>query len=202
MLTNKDYVRSQLTREAAWKDSHNATDDYLGWGMLYYTLAYSLKARLCVCLGSGAGFVPRIMRQAQRDLELPDARTVLVDANLQEAGGEYPQWPNEDHFFRRAFSDVEIVQARTLDAAPSFKDIDYLHIDADHSYKAVKADFETYEPRMRAGGVITLHDTAVKRAGVRRLLAELRTDERFDVLHFPQCNAGIAAVMRIPNENE
>jgi predicted O-methyltransferase YrrM len=202
MLISKDYVRSHLTHEAAWKDSHDAAEDYLGWGMLYYSFAYALKAKLCVCLGSGGGFVPRIMRQAQRDLTLPDARTVLVDANVQEAGGEFPQWPNQDHFFRRAFADVEIVEATTLAAAPRFRDIDYLHIDADHSYKAVKADFEAYEPRMRVGGVITLHDTAVKRAGVRRLLAELRADERFDVLHFPQCSAGVAAVMRIPHGND
>ncbi len=202
MLINKDYVHSHLTHEAAWKDSHNASDCFLGWGMLYYSFTYSLKARLCVCLGSGAGFVPRVMRQAQRDLELPDARTVLVDANVQDPGGEYPQWPTQDHFFRRAFPDVEIIEAKTVDAAPRFKDIDYLHIDADHSYKAVKADFEAYEPRMREGGIITLHDTAVKRAGVRRLLEELRADERFDVLHLPQCNAGVAAVMRIPHEDD
>ena len=53
-----------MCREAAWKESHAATASFLGSGILYYSFTYMLKAKVAVCLGSGGGFVPRLMRQA------------------------------------------------------------------------------------------------------------------------------------------
>jgi len=38
------------------------------------------------------------------------------------------------------------------------KKIDFLHIDADHSYQGVKRDFELYSEIVRKGGIIALHD--------------------------------------------
>jgi predicted O-methyltransferase YrrM len=36
--------------------------------------------------------------------------------------------------------------------------VDLLFLDADHTYKGVKADWETYGPLVRPGGVVTFHD--------------------------------------------
>ncbi len=36
--------------------------------------------------------------------------------------------------------------------------LDFLHIDADHSYEGVKKDFELYSNLVREGGIIALHD--------------------------------------------
>jgi predicted O-methyltransferase YrrM len=36
-----------------------------------------------------------------------------------------------------------------------------LFIDGDHSYEGVRRDFELYEPLVRKGGVIAIHDTAM-----------------------------------------
>ena len=37
--------------------------------------------------------------------------------------------------------------------------IDYLHIDADHTFDGIKKDFELYSKIMNKGGIITIHDT-------------------------------------------
>ena len=37
--------------------------------------------------------------------------------------------------------------------------IDFLFIDADHSYEAVKADWNGWSPKVRKGGYIALHDS-------------------------------------------
>ena len=81
-LVNKDFITSMLTVDDPWCSSHGADNgsEDLGAGLLYYSLAYSIRARTCVCLGSGGGFVPRLMRQAQRDLDLEGGRTILVDS--------------------------------------------------------------------------------------------------------------------------
>lgn len=40
--------------------------------------------------------------------------------------------------------------------------IDFLFIDGDHTYDAVKLDFETYLPFVRKGGIIAFHDVIVR----------------------------------------
>lgn len=43
--------------------------------------------------------------------------------------------------------------------------IDYLFIDGDHNYDAVKRDFEEWYPFVKNNGVISLHDSAANRKG-------------------------------------
>jgi predicted O-methyltransferase YrrM len=40
--------------------------------------------------------------------------------------------------------------------------IDFLFIDGDHHYEAVKKDFELYSPLVRSGGIIGFHDVALE----------------------------------------
>jgi predicted O-methyltransferase YrrM len=35
---------------------------------------------------------------------------------------------------------------------------DYIHIDGDHSYKGVAADFEMFWPLLKKGGFLAIHD--------------------------------------------
>lgn len=198
-LVNKEFIKSRLTADDPWCASHDARDgsDELGAGMLYYGLAYSLKSRICVCLGSGGGFVPRMMRQAQRDLKLDESRTILVDGgpNVNEARKEIwgsPYWLPEDSTFRRNYPDVEIVLKLTKDAhreffVPDGIKIDFLHIDADHHYDGAKLDWDLFSPLVSDGGVITLHDTVNHRepCGVPRLLEEIRREGRYEIVNFP-----------------
>jgi hypothetical protein len=208
-MIDKNIIRDKLCHEAAWMESHGATEDHLGSGILYYALPYLLRCRLNVCLGSGGGFVPRMMREAQRDLGF--GRTVLIDANLPEAGWERPKWLHGDSFFRRMYPDIEIILKTTADAALIFEagTIDYLHIDADHSYEAVMNDFKTYEPLLAPNALVTFHDTGypdgvqfenipgkVVEVGVGRALRSIRELGVYDVLDFPDIAAGTAIVRR------
>jgi len=38
------------------------------------------------------------------------------------------------------------------------QELDFLFIDADHTYEGVKRDFEMYSPLVRRGGVVAFHD--------------------------------------------
>ena len=202
-LINRELVREALTHEAPWSESHGANGEYLGMGLIYYGIVYLLRAKLAVCLGSGGGFVPRLMRQAQRDLGIADdARTILVDANRPEAGWGAPAWLSPVSFFRQSYGDVEIVLQTGESAiqtlfAPQCLTIDYLHIDADHSFEACLADFRAYRPFLREGAVVTLHDTNFGGAGVRHVIEHLRTRSDCEVVDFRDVGAGTAVVRMV-----
>ncbi len=54
------------------------------------------------------------------------------------------------------------MKAFSHDVAPAFKEsIDFIFIDADHRYEAVRKDWHDWFPKVRAGGVIALHDCLI-----------------------------------------
>ncbi len=154
--------------------THGATDKHLGDGMLIYATIQYMRAKTCVCLGSGGGFIPRIMSQARIDLHDQDifegkksmewgdsGTTILVDAS--NGVGGYTDWVEKDSFFRNHFP-CRVILDTTENAYYNFfvkEDIkiDYLHIDAGHSYEDVKNDFELYSKLLSPHGIISIHDT-------------------------------------------
>jgi hypothetical protein len=166
VLQDIHYLKSYLTNNLEFNEhqeeevipvpyrwSHGATDTHLGDGLIIYSLIQYMRAKVCVCLGSGGGFVPRLMTQARYDLYRQgifegDANlnwgdigvTYVVDA-MNGIGGKV-DWFKEESFFRRTFH-PRILGTTTEEAFHNFFvlndiKIDYLHIDAGHSYENVK----------------------------------------------------------------
>ena len=202
MLLNDAFIRENILKEETFHRSHSGKQDFLGLGLIYYAIPYMFQAKTCLCLGSGSGFVPRLMRQAQRDLGIAnESRTILVDANLPEAGWGVPDYWNKSCFFTSDY-DVELIEATTDDAFAQLKHlkVDYIHIDADHSYEHVKKDLEQYSSLLTSNKcLITMHDALVKsdKAGVWKFLNDSQTRERFEVLNL--CIAMGTAIVRIKN---
>ena len=183
MLLNLDYIKLFLTNNGdtpvPYRWTHGATDKHLGDGLLIYSFIQFMRAKTCVCLGSGGGFIPRIMTQARvdlydagifegdRDYNWGDiGQTIVVDA-ANEIGGKV-DWLGKDSFYRKNFY-PRIINETTEEAFHNFfvkEDIkiDYLHIDAGHSYEDVKRDFEQYSRLISNNGFISIHDTDIKYA--------------------------------------
>ena len=55
---------------------------------------------------------------------------------------------------------VEYIRKFSVDAAKDFEDgsLDFVYIDANHSYDFVKQDIAAWAPKVRSGGVIAGHD--------------------------------------------
>ena len=154
--------------------THGATDLHLGDGLLIYSFIQFIRAKVCVCIGSGGGFIPRLMTQARMDLhsqkifegngivEWGDiGTTIIIDAD--NGVGGFTDWTTENSFLRQNFSPQVILDTSERTFYDYFVrqdiKIDYLHIDGDHSYEGVKKDFELYSTIMSENGIITIHDT-------------------------------------------
>ena len=177
-ILNHEYIKKHITTNNGKEDvlyrwSHGATDKHLGDGILIYSLIQFHKYKTLVCLGSGGGFIPRIMSQARYDLSQEgfyedvqyewgdNGVTYLVDA-MNGFNGK-TDWEDEDSVLRKHFAPM-FIKETTENAYYNFfikQDIwfDYIHIDADHTFDGCKKDFELYSQRLNDGGVITIHDT-------------------------------------------
>ncbi len=190
MLQDLNYIKKYLTNNlefdfrgeeeanpVPYRWSHGATDTHLGDGLIIYSLIQYMRAKVCVCLGSGGGFIPRIMTQARYDLHKQNIFEGNPDFNYGDIGSTYivdamngiggvVDWFAEESFFRRTFH-PRIINSTTEEAFYDFfvlQDIkiDYLHIDAGHSYENVKEDFDLYSQIMSDNGIISMHDTDPK----------------------------------------
>lgn len=150
----------EIIEKSKWSESHGAEGGHLGMGTFYFGLPYALKASSIVCLGSGAGFVPKLMVEAQRLLieegVLEQYNVTLIDADIGPWGlpiygpGGLPDCP-----------EVNLIVNLTDNVHHLINSIDYLHVDADHSYDQVYRDLENYGSKMNQHKVwaITIHDT-------------------------------------------
>jgi predicted O-methyltransferase YrrM len=97
----------------------------------------------------------------------PDALIVSIDLPGGEFGGGYddPQ-AQRIRSYARANQELVLIRADShlvttrdeLDMALGGRPIDFLFIDADHTYEGVKQDYEMYAPLVRPGGVVAFHD--------------------------------------------
>ena len=172
-ILNRGWVYDSITRNqdsgsVSYRWTHGANDTYMGAGIFYYAIPYFLRAQTCVCLGSGGGYVPRLMvdcvwelNETQMYGEGKSGEVYVIDAT-NGFNGEV-DWSDEDSFLREKFN-PKFINSTTEDAFYNFfvkRDIkiDYLHIDAGHTYEDCKQDFDLYSTLMNENGIISIHDS-------------------------------------------
>jgi hypothetical protein len=178
MITNQPYIEKFITTNdgelVPYLWTHGATKSHLGDGLIIYSLIQHMRAKVCVCIGSGGGFIPRIMTQAKVDLHKQKIFEGDSDYNWGDIGVTYlvdacngvggpNDLENEDSFFRLNFY-PRLIKSTSVDAYYDFfvrQDIkiDVLFIDGDHSYDGVKTDFDLYSKILSDNGLIIIHDT-------------------------------------------
>jgi hypothetical protein len=188
-----------IIESSKWSESHGAEKNFAGMGFFYYGIPYVLEAKACVCLGSGAGFVPKLMYEAQSDLvkigKIQQINITLVDANIGPWGRPVYEGGIE------GYPDIRLIKDTTDNAAPIVEFIDYLHVDADHSYDQVYKDLKNYGSKMRGDKwAITVHDTNNPSDGDHPEIGSYRAsvdwsrENGFDMVNFP-VGCGTALIM-------
>lgn len=178
MITNNDFIKNFITNNGdnpvPYRWTHGATDFHMGDGIVVYSIIQYLRVKNCVCIGSGGGFIPRIMTQARIDLHKQGIFEGNPDYNWGDIGSTYvvdacngvggpTDLENEDSFYRKNFY-PRFIKDTSENAyynffVPQDIKIDVLFIDGDHSYNGVKKDFELYSQLLTENGIIIIHDT-------------------------------------------
>jgi predicted O-methyltransferase YrrM len=72
----------------------------------------------------------------------------------------YAEYVARVHRWRNGVQNLVFLKGLSHEIGRTFDlSIDFLFIDADHSYEAVKADWNGWFPKVRKGGYIALHDS-------------------------------------------
>lgn len=178
MITNNDYIKNNITNNGdqpvPYRWTHGATDLHMGDGIIVYSMIQHMRAKNCVCIGSGGGYIPRIITQARIDLHKQGIFEGNGEYNWGDIGSTYVvdacngvggpnDLENENSFYRTHFY-PRFIKSTSEEAFYDFfirQDIkiDFLFIDGDHSYEGVKLDFDLYSTILSDKGVIMIHDT-------------------------------------------
>lgn len=195
-MIDKQYIKEHLSF-GKYSKGHMAEGEFYGFGMLYYSLAYCLKAENICVLGSGNGFVPKAFRQGQRD-SISNGKTILVDGNTGSWGR--PNYLEENSHFRKTFPEIEIIVSLTKNAYKEFVDqgkfFDIIHIDADHSFEGALEDFENYINILNDNGIILMHDTSPKMGLPCAKVVEVVREKGYQVVNFDDYGAGVALIRK------
>lgn len=91
--------------------------------------------------------------------------------------GQEQYWHNANYAAARKRLDplpnVVILRGPTTAMAQLInEELDFVNVDACHSYECVKADIEAYWPKLKKGGIIAFHDHEMRQYGVKQAVAE------------------------------
>ena len=181
MISNQEFIKKNITTNdgepVPYLWTHGATIEHMGDGLMVYSIIQHMRAKNCVCIGSGGGYIPRIMTQARIDLHKQKIFEGNGDYNWGDIGATYVvdacngvggpnDLDNEESFYRTTFY-PRFIKSTSVEAYYDFfvrQDIkiDVLFIDGNHSYEGVKTDFELYSNIMNDKGIIIIHDTDEK----------------------------------------
>jgi|TARA_R110000824_G_scaffold2570_4_gene11849 predicted O-methyltransferase YrrM len=112
-------------------------------GLIIDKLVQEHKPQTFVELGSLGSFLPELLARVYKDLKI-----IAVDVQFQRP----LLWKRYKNIFQ--------INNWTVNASRLFDDesIDFVYVDADHSYKGCMADLEAWYPKLKKGGILSGHD--------------------------------------------
>jgi predicted O-methyltransferase YrrM len=147
-------------------------------------------------------------------LSAPKARIISVDLPFGPFGGGYPR--RKAPIFRRfpkSGQRLHLIRANSHAAETKERvsrllrgePLDYIFIDADHTYEGVSKDFQMYAPLVCSGGMVAFHDIVTHKQGtnceVERFWNEIKQQYRHrEFVERPQAGTLPLAVTRAPME--
>lgn len=152
---NSDTINPSMLKYSPWAGHRNFAYDYVA----------NTKPRTVVELGTHYGSSFFAFLQAVEDGTSPDTLVYGIDAWGYVDGNEWTKVEYETDIYEIFLKTLEAytctahpIRMTFDEAAQEFDSIDLLHIDGTHTYEAVKHDYETWESKINADGVILFHD--------------------------------------------
>ena len=112
-------------------------------GLVINKLVAKYQPKTFVELGSLDSFLPELLARTYKDLKI-----IAVDVQFQRP------------LLWRRYENIFQINNFSVNAARLFNDesIDFVYVDALHSYEGCMADLEAWYPKLKKGGILSGHD--------------------------------------------
>lgn len=153
--------------------THTFTNMEMESARLLYSLILLHRPNVVVETGTHQGYSATYVAAALRDAKI-DGKIWTIDpfevTHLWDATplAKYVEWVKEMSF-------------NALDVTP--RDIDFLILDSLHDFRTLSREVWDYEPRLRVGGTMFLHDTLVF-PEMSPVVDAIKASGRFDIVTF------------------
>jgi predicted O-methyltransferase YrrM len=200
---SRDVARALIVSAKGMGQATDEASDNLGFGYLYYGLTRLYQPRVVVCIGSYRGFAPVCFTLGL--VENAQGMCYFIDPGKVDRYWHNPEHIAQlEHIFGLGgrLRYLRQTSQQVIAAGGLPQRIDLLFIDGDHSYDGVKFDFDHFGSRVRAGGLILLHDSIREGKGftpweVKRFLhAEVFGRAQYETFTLP-CAAGLTLVRKL-----
>lgn len=122
-----------------------------------------------------------------------DGLLIGVDCSPQNCKLDFSSFNCNVKFFPISNKDARESVIKELNG----KEIDFLFIDAGHTYHEVRLDYEMYSPLVRDGGLIGFHDFGRAKDGVNKFVYELNVPNKVML-----CKSDIAYIHKVKDFSE
>jgi len=87
---------------------------------------------------------------------------IIIDSCSNTLAGNF----DKINILEKHYPYFTFIKGYSFNVAKTWKEpIDYIFIDGDHNYEAVKKDMEDWLPHVKQGGYMSFHDSAANRGG-------------------------------------
>ena len=187
----QDLITRMFRGSMLWQPDRIAKSAWLDHVPFAFWLVDVLRPKRIVELGTHFGVSYSAMCQAVNQLGLAASCFAIDTWKGDEQAGFYDEsvFGEFSEFHDRRYGGFSRLVRSTFDEALGHfgnETIDLLHIDGQHTYEAVRHDYESWRPKLSTNSVVLFHDTNVREEdfGVDRFWSELTQGHvHFNFLH-------------------
>lgn len=82
----------------------------------------------------------------------------------------FSYWIARVEMFRKKLGNIQLIKGASYDAVKQIGfEIDFLFIDGDHTWEGIERDWSDWFPKVKAGGIIALHDSRISKNSPKEL---------------------------------
>ena len=158
-----DWIASLFTHPKLGMGHGQRIEDLnLGLGWLYYGLARVLRPSVVVVIGSYRGFVPLVFGKALAD-NVEDGQVLFIDPSMVDDFWTDPD-KVRDYFGGFGVTNVRHFMMTTqqfveTEACKNLAGIGIVFVDGYHTEEQARFDYEAFQSRLTADGVVLFHDS-------------------------------------------